>query len=162
MKTLNSKKIIFIIFFIIGVILFSLSFIPFKSEHEEICQGTVIYQLHLKDHYYTYNLTHRIFFSNENVGYDSLRGFLTVDGMTYIINRTVNFYQKKLAYGRFEFSPTFINKAAEDNIPDQLFVKYFPFMTNGALSYFKIDDIGDNRKIITGNNGRFLACSIAN
>lgn len=158
MKINKHYPFIIICFFIIGFLFF---IHIYNSRHQlnEICQGTIIYKLHLKNKSYTYKLTHRIFISDSEVGYDSVRGVLIVDDMTYIINRTVNFTHSEVMSGRIEFAPTFINKSVEDNLSDKLFDEYFPFMTMGARNYFRLDVIGNERKLVSGNNGRFLICS---
>lgn len=159
MKINKKTTLIIICTLFISCLFFIFHIYNFNPQRDEICQGTVIYKLHLKNHNYTYKLTHRIFISEKKVGYDSIRGVLVVDDMTYIINRTINFTHSEVMNGRIEFIPTFINKAVEDNLSEQLFNKYFPFMATGARNYFRLDVIGNERKLVSGNNGRFLICS---
>lgn len=158
MKINKRYTFIFIYAFIIGFVFFIYIY-NLNYQRNEICQGTIVYKLHLKNKSYTYKLTHRIFISDSKVGYDSVRGVLVVDDMTYLINRSISFTHREVMSGRIEFVPTFINKSVEDTLSDKLFDEYFPFMTMGSRNYFRLDALGNEKKLISGNNGRFLICS---
>lgn len=144
---------------VVSLILYTERKINSVMHYNEDCYGIVNYELISDTESYAYSFSHNIYISDHGTGYNSIKGTMTVKGEIYIINRTVNYDYNNLDNGRVRINPKSTNKSMQDNLPDSVAEKYLPYILSGNVYYIKMERIGSQKVLFSGNNGKILICT---
>lgn len=124
------------------------------------CKATVNYELRYNNELVSYTIIHRILLPMKGSGYDNLKGQFNVDGKSYSIARTLRFQYDHVNRdkGR-EVNISAVEKTAADTLPDEIASKYINYLSSGTTRYLRLDDIDNNKVLISDAAGPAFICS---
>ncbi|MEX9942466.1 FidL-like protein [Providencia rettgeri] len=153
-KTLYSLILLFSL--IIVFLLFNLNLEKSKTQY---CEATVSSNFILANNKSSYTLNMKLVKNNDNSGYIKLLGTITTD-KTYTVNRVVHFNQSSRKYIKdLKLTISYDRKSSNDNVPDDIFEKYFKAFNLNSIAYVEIDEITSDWCLFYSSFGPYFVCS---
>ncbi len=153
-KTLYSLILLFSL--IIVSLLFYLNLEKSKTQY---CEATVSSNFILANNKSSYTLNMKLVKNNDNSGYIKLLGTITTD-KTYTVNRVVHFNQSSRKYVKdLKLRINYDKKSLNDNVPDDIFEKYFKVFNLNSIAYVEIDEITSDWYLFSSSFGPYFVCN---
>ena len=153
-KTLYSLILLFSL--IIVSLLFYLNLEKSKTQY---CEATVSSNFILANNKSSYRLNMKLVKNNDNSGYIKLLGTITTD-KTYTVNRVVHFNQSSKKYVKdLKLTINYDKKSLNDNVPDDIFEKYFKVFNLNSIAYVEIDEITSDWYLFSSSFGPYFVCN---
>lgn len=105
----------------------------------------------------SYQLNYRIVYKNNKTGYFRITGYVP-DEKKYSIHRVMNYKVLEKNNDLLTLQITSIRKSPQDNIPNDLFNKYFKVISDDAIMYLNISSLKDDDYLISGTLGPYFIC----
>ncbi|WP_261459901.1 hypothetical protein [Serratia fonticola] len=160
---INMNVRIFFLFFFIAIIVFlSPTFFMMNGnlQEEKTCLSTVKYRIGDDNDSLIYTIYYRIFFRGSGTGYVDIRGVVKKDKNEYVLARNLIFnYSVQKDNTHFDAKIHGVTKTGQDNVPDLIVERYLAYIIPDKISYFRLDEIGQGRLLLSASQGPFLICS---
>lgn len=105
----------------------------------------------------SYQLNYRIIYKGDKTGYFRITGYIPNE-KRYIIHRVMNYKVLEKNNDLLTLQITSIRKSPQDNIPDELFNKYFKVVSDDAIMYLNISQLKEGDYLISGTLGPYFIC----
>ncbi|MEW2738925.1 FidL-like protein [Providencia sp. PROV130] len=153
-KTLYSLILLFSL-----IIIFLLFNLNLEKNQAQYCEATVSSNFILANNKSSYLLDMKLVKNNDNSGYIKLLGTITTDKM-YTVNRVVHFNQSSRKYIKdLKLTISYDRKSTNDNVPDDIFEKYFKAFNLNSIAYVEIDEITPDWYLFSSSFGPYFVCS---
>lgn len=157
---MNSKFFSRLFVFFIAIVSIALFFIIRNNNEKSLsCHGTMTQSFLSEDVKIEAYFNHSIFEDN-NAGYDTVLGKITLNNQTYSISRILDYKINRQSTSYRTITMRSIKKTKNDNFPDELAQVYFPYLTDFEEGFIKLKNLADDILLITNPAGPIVVCYI--
>ncbi|MEQ5573547.1 FidL-like protein [Providencia huaxiensis] len=155
-----TNKTLYSLILLFSLIIVSLLFyLDLEKSKTQYCEATVSSNFILANNKSSYTLNMKLVKNNDNSGYIKLLGTITTD-KTYTVNRVVHFNQSSRKYVKdLKLTINYDKKSLNDNVPDDIFEKYFKVFNLNSIAYVEIDEITSDWYLFSSSFGPYFVCN---
>lgn len=126
-----------------------------------LCKATIKFKLNDSEHNFEYSLFLSLHFTDAEKGSEHIRGMVSKDGKKYTIARTVNFnYQTRKNSSNYEVTINDVQKAGQDNLPENLATQYLSYTLPQKFVFLKIEELNKHLALVSGLQGPVFICNL--